>query len=97
MSSRRSRDDARPLPKRTRERLAACAAIGLSYWSDHPARNCVWAIGDHQDAHVVRIERGTAQHVCGRTTPVAVRCTGDDEMAPIAAIGCDAEKPPGAA
>jgi hypothetical protein len=91
--------DARQLPKSTRERISACAAIGLSYWSDHPARNCVWAIDDHQRAHVVRIDHGTAQHVCGNTTPVAVEhCAGGDEAAPyIAAIARKIAKPPGAA
>jgi hypothetical protein len=94
--SSRNRDDARPLPKGTRERLAACEAIGLTYWSDHPARNCVWAIDDQQRAHVVRIDPGTAQHVCGRTSPVAVeQCAGGGEALPY--IGRDTTKPLGAA
>ena len=58
-------EGARRLPKRTRECLAACAAVGLHYWGDHPRARHVWAVDDSQRAHVVRINRdGTAQHVC---------------------------------
>jgi hypothetical protein len=58
----------RPLNKQIRERLAACEAVGLHYWSDHPASSHFWAVDDHQQAHSVRINRktGTAQHVCCR-------------------------------
>jgi hypothetical protein len=80
--SRRSRDEARPLPKRTLERLAACEAVGLHYWSDHPWAHCVWAVDDHQQAHVVRINPdGTSAHVCGSTRSLvpAEQCAGDGE------------------
>jgi hypothetical protein len=79
------------LPKSTRERLAACAAVGLYFWSDHPTTHHVWAVDDHQQAHVVRICRddGTAQHVCAGRPFEAERCTGDDEAVPY--------QPPGAA
>jgi hypothetical protein len=72
------------LPKRTRECLAACQAVGLHYWSDHPLAHHVWAVDDHQQAHVVRVRRdGTAQHVCGSADPVAVEwCAGADEAVP---------------
>ena len=74
----------------TRDRLAACGALGLSYWSDHPADRTretytVWAIDGRQQAHVVRVDReaGTVQHVCGSVDPVAVQqCVGSDEVVP---------------
>jgi hypothetical protein len=80
------------LPKSTRERLAACEAVGLHYWADHPAGRHVRAIDGHQQAHVVRIHRedGTGQHVCRSTIPTAVEeRAGDDEAVPY--------QPPGAA
>jgi hypothetical protein len=90
--TRRSRDEARALPKGTRERLAACEAVGLHWWADHPVAGHVWAVDDHQQAHVVRI-RGTVQHVCRPDLLVEEgRCTaGVDEIAR------DTTKPPGAA
>jgi hypothetical protein len=51
------------LPKRTRERLTACEAVGLSYWADHPVIGHVWAVDSRQQAHVVRTGR-TPEHVC---------------------------------
>jgi len=54
----------RPLNKRTTERLAACETVGLHYWADHPAAGHVWAVDDHQHAHVVRVSPDGAQHVC---------------------------------
>lgn len=88
--SKQSRDGARPLPKLTLQRLAACEALGLHYWADHPTAHHIWAVDDHQRAHVVRIRRGSAQHVCGSVIPVAVeQCVGDDE--PVS------YQPPGAA
>lgn len=72
----------RPLPERTRERLAACEAVSLHYWSDHPQANHVWAVDDHQHAHVVRIDRktGTAQHVCrAASSDEAEQCVGATE------------------
>ena len=75
----------RPLRLATREALAACEAVGLMFWSDHPKPHHVWAVDDHQLAHVVRINRdgGTAQHVCRAELLVdEERCTGDDETVP---------------
>jgi hypothetical protein len=76
------------LPKSTIERLAACEAVGLSYWADHPTRNCLWAIDNDRRAHVARMAAGAAQHVCGNATPVAVeQCAGDDEALPYTISG----------
>jgi hypothetical protein len=79
--------DARPLPKRTREALTACEAVSLHYWADHPRAHHVWAVDDHQRAHVVRINRddGTAQHAC-RAELLVATCTGDDEAVPYIAL-----------
>lgn len=54
-------------PKATTERIAACASVGLHFWSDSPARNIVWATGEDQRFHLVRMDRTTrtATHVCG--------------------------------
>jgi hypothetical protein len=53
--------------KTTTERIAACASVGLHFWSDSPARTIVWATGDDQRFHLVRLDRTTrtATHVCG--------------------------------
>ena len=69
----------RSLNKRTNERLAACEAVGLHYWGDHPVAGHVWAVDDHQRAHVVRIHFaiGTAQHVCPTaSSDDAEQCAG---------------------
>ena len=78
--------DARPLPKGTLERLAACQAVGLHYWSDHPVAKHFWAVDDHQQAHVVKIDRdgGTARHVCRPGLLIDTECAGDDEAVPYA-------------
>jgi hypothetical protein len=73
----------RPLNKQIRERLAACEAVGLHYWGDHPAKCHFWAVDDYQRAHVVRIDRttGTARHAC-RPAPLNEddeQCTGAAE------------------
>jgi hypothetical protein len=47
----------RAIPPRTRESIAACAALGLSYWSEAPGINRLWAIDGQQEAHEVRIDR----------------------------------------
>lgn len=47
----------RPIPARTRENIAACAALGLSYWSEAPGAGRLWAVDDTQQAHEVRIDR----------------------------------------
>ncbi|ASR77184.1 hypothetical protein KIV66_gp77 [Mycobacterium phage MyraDee] len=44
-----------PFTKTTQAKMAACAALGLSYWSDHPGVRCVWAVNDRQQAFVVKI------------------------------------------
>jgi hypothetical protein len=72
----------RPLNKQTRERLAACEAVSLHYWADHPQANHFWAVDDAQHVHVVRISRktGTARHVCGAvSSDDAEQCAGAAE------------------
>jgi hypothetical protein len=67
----------RPLNKRISERLAACETVGLHYWADHPAAGHVWAVDDQQRAHVVRIHRDGAEHVCRSAYIVAIeQCDG---------------------
>lgn len=53
--------------KTTAERIAACASVGLHFWSDSPITNTVWASGDDRRFHLVRLDRvtRTAHHVCG--------------------------------
>jgi hypothetical protein len=67
--------------KTTTERIAACASVGLHYWSDSPAPHTVWASGDDQRFHLVRLDRvtRTAHHACGQRyeTPgmvITTRC-----------------------
>ncbi len=71
----------RPLSKQIRERLAACEAVGLHYWGDHPTASHFWAVDDHQRAHVVRIScnASTAQHVCRASSDEAEQCAGATE------------------
>ena len=54
------------LAPKTTERIAACAAVGLAYWSDHPKPNHVWAVDDEQQAHAVEIDvkASKARHAC---------------------------------
>lgn len=47
------------VPARTRENIAACAAVGLSFWSAAPTPNGLWAVDDHQRAHLVKVDRST--------------------------------------
>lgn len=42
--------------KATAARIAACAAVGLSYWSGHPQAGHLWAVDDNQRAHAVQID-----------------------------------------
>lgn len=51
------------------ENVAACAAVGLSYWADGPDTNLLWAVDDDRVAHIVKIDRqkGTAHHACTHT------------------------------
>ena len=69
------------LNKRTLERVAACEAVGLHYWGDHPAANHVWAVDDHQLAHVVRVGRGDqpAEHICQASSKTG-QCAGYTEL-----------------
>lgn len=55
------------LTKTAAERIAACASVGLHYWSDSPLTNTVWANGDDNRFHLVRLDKvtRTAHHVCG--------------------------------
>jgi hypothetical protein len=46
----------RKVPASVQARVAACAAVGLSYWSGHPVAGCVWAVDSDQAAHVVKID-----------------------------------------
>lgn len=81
----RSRGEA-AIPKRTQENIAACAAVGLSYWSEGYAPNLLWAVDDTtRRAHQVRIDRkaGKAEHHChttGRYDPKTQRPRPDSEQ-----------------
>lgn len=48
------------------ENVAACESLGLSYWSDAPNPNRMWAVDHNQTAHLVLINRktGKAWHEC---------------------------------
>ncbi len=56
------------VPTRTRENISACAALGLSFWSEAPPNRTLWALDSAQRVHMVRMDRtnGTVQHLCGR-------------------------------
>lgn len=63
------------LPRHTRFAMAACAAVGLEYWGDHPGYGArgryVWAIDADQQPHIVHVcggatPEGTAEHMCRR-------------------------------
>lgn len=59
------------LTKRTSEAVAACAALGLSYWSDAAQQGCVWAVdATTQLPHLVRVDRknSVATHACTQTS-----------------------------
>ena len=43
--------------KAIRERIAACAVHGVTYWSDHPHRNTFWATTEDQQFVEVQIDR----------------------------------------
>jgi ferredoxin len=92
----RRRSEARPLPKRTIEALAACEAVGLMFWSDHPRRRHVWAVDERQQAHVVQIDSDacTARHVCGSAAPSPVHCSGGDEAMPYTTTHSEGEQHP---
>lgn len=54
--------------KRTLENIAACAAVGLHFWSENKAVGMLWGVDDDQRAHRVRINRPhqTSSHYCDR-------------------------------
>jgi len=53
------------IPIRTRQAVAACAALDLTYWCGHSTHS-VWAVDDNQRFHTVRIDRkaGASSHSC---------------------------------
>jgi hypothetical protein len=57
------------IAKATLENIAACAALGLSYWSDAPGTNKIWAVDANQVPHSVLIDRkvNKAEHYCAQT------------------------------
>lgn len=58
---------------RTRENVAACAAVGLSFWSEAPVPNGMWAVDDSQHAHLVKVDRRAqrAYVACMTNHPIA--------------------------
>lgn len=64
------------IPERTRENIAACAALGLGYWSERPGKvhrgRLVWAIDDQRRAHSIEVNTDlrVASHVCGESWAV---------------------------
>lgn len=74
----------RKLPKRTEEDIAACRAAGLSFWSEHPKPNRLWAVDEHQQPHVVVIDRKRriAVHDCHPYDryPEGSRCADRDGL-----------------
>lgn len=69
----------RGLPTTVKFSIAACDAVGLTYWADHPGHarrgRYVWALDADSTAHIVHVcggisgastDHGTAQHVCQR-------------------------------
>lgn len=45
------------LPTSTCENIAACTALGLSYWSEGPRPGQLWAVDAEQRPHIVDIDR----------------------------------------
>lgn len=58
------------IPKRTLENIAACQALGLTYWSEAPGNNTLYAVDDQQVPHLVSINRnlGVAYGACDKAT-----------------------------
>jgi hypothetical protein len=56
----------REIPEETLEFVAACAVLGLSFWSRHWAPKKLWAVDAEQNVHVVEIDQKarTAAHDC---------------------------------
>lgn len=84
------------VPTRIRENIAACAALGLSYWSEAPDHGALWALDTDTVIHMVMITRhsSTAKHICGtdkalRYGDTRRRCTGTGESAEYAATPND--------
>lgn len=84
------------VPTRIRENIAACAALGLSYWSEAPDHGALWALDTETVIHMVMITRhsNTAKHICGtdkalRYGDTRRRCTGTGENAEYAATPDD--------
>jgi hypothetical protein len=80
------------LNKRTREWMVACASVGASFWADHPAPGCLWAVDDEQQFHVIRVRKraGTAQHVCTDLMPAIIRINEIGLREIVGASGCTA-------
>ena len=57
------------IPKRTLENIAACAALGLSYWSETTGGNMIYGVDEDGHAHQVRVDRKAlkAEHCCSQT------------------------------
>jgi hypothetical protein len=43
------------IPKAQRAKIAACEALGWSYWADHPKPGFVWAADYAQRFHQVKV------------------------------------------
>jgi hypothetical protein len=52
------------VPAKTLDGVAACAALGLSFWSDHPERNTVWAADFDGNYHAVYIDKNYNRVKC---------------------------------
>jgi hypothetical protein len=67
------------MTKTTRENIAACAAHGFYFWSDHPKPAHLWATDDNQKFHEIRVHRktGKAEHVCTKYGDFTGYCGGD--------------------
>lgn len=55
------------LPARTRRNIAICAAVGLTFWSEHPETGGLWAADFEGGFHELRVSEKykTVKHVCG--------------------------------
>lgn len=58
------------IPTADRENIAACAALGLSFWAVSNTPRMLWAVDNDQRAHTVEIDRKrrAAWHRCSTTT-----------------------------
>lgn len=64
------------LSAKTRDKIAACHALGFTYWADHPHNGTVWATDTDQRFHAVRIHAttGKAEHSCTEEFPETAHC-----------------------